>query len=97
MSTWYVCGKYHGGGQDYITPVEVVKETDHTILINNVYGKTVRTSKRSTWDNYFPTMEDAIEFLRDRLIEDQSFASEKVQLTNKQRNDFEKWAHALKE
>jgi hypothetical protein len=60
MSTWYET--YDASSE--IDEVEVVEETDCFILIA---GRYKRTAKRGNYCNYFPTLEEAIEFQREAL------------------------------
>lgn len=59
METWYKVRKYALRGEKQIEPVKVEKSTEKTIIIN---GK--RINKKSEYDNYFQTYDDAHRFLK---------------------------------
>lgn len=57
MAIWYRTG---GFGKDLIKPVEVVRESDSFVWVNDPFFKNPRrTAKTSTHDCYFPAWEGA--------------------------------------
>ena len=54
-------------GRAKITPVKVEKETEKSVWVERFYisgdTKYIRNSKRSAYDNYFDTFEEARKFL----------------------------------
>jgi hypothetical protein len=60
MSTWYRVSKYF----NEIVPVEVVSETEKSVLVQEEKGKPFRRMKQ---DEYYPTFAAARTALLDRL------------------------------
>lgn len=47
-----------------IKPVVAIKETDKFVVVHNdFWGKDVRSAKRSSYENYFDTWQEAKDFL----------------------------------
>lgn len=56
--------KYKAGGYRYLVePVEIEKETESTITI-----KGRRHNKRSEYENYFDTQDEALAYLKEKAI-----------------------------
>lgn len=63
--TWFRTG----GFRQAIEPVKVLKATEKTVEVEREWNGRVTTSrshKRSTYDNYFPTWEEAHAFLLEK-------------------------------
>lgn len=66
MTIWYKAGHH---SSTLIDEVEVIEETEQFITYTyDFYGKggTIRSKKRSNYDNYFKTREEAVEFLLEK-------------------------------
>lgn len=46
-----------------ITPIEVIRETEKTVVLPGHRGREIREAKRSEWQNWHDTWEDARQFL----------------------------------
>lgn len=75
MSTWFRAVRYY----DEVTPVVVSKDSEK--YITTMDGR--RHSKRSEYENYFPTEEEAIEWLIDYVTRQRDSYSSRLQETEK--------------
>ena len=57
-----------GYGKELIKEVEVEKHTEHSVWIKSSYnnGKISRSAKHSNYDNFWETLEDAKEHLKEK-------------------------------
>ena len=94
METWFKTGGYWNDRIDPITAVVVIKISPQMITLEaaNLRNRNIRTYKRSSYANYFPTFDEAVEFLRSKYESEQDHCNHKVQQATKKRNEFEKWA-----
>jgi hypothetical protein len=69
----------HGGWNKPLEEIEVEKETESTVWID---GR--RNAKVSTYDNFFPTKEKAIEWLISQATHDVVSSSTKLDNANRQ-------------
>ena len=67
FETWYCVNGYSGSCP--ISPVEIERHTAKSVWVKENYGKGWRVSRyavRSAYDNYFPTWEEAHQFLSEQ-------------------------------
>jgi len=56
-----------GYGNELIKEVEVEKHTEHSVWVKSSYnGKITRSAKRSNYSNFWETLEDAKEHLKEK-------------------------------
>lgn len=64
MTTWYRT-RWHDSTSADLKEVEVEKVTDSCVYVSGMHGR--RSAKRSNFENFFETREEAVEFVRDGL------------------------------
>lgn len=90
MTTWYKAG---GWEEDLIVPVEVIKETDKQITYmrpsyyNGAKPSESRVAKRSGYENFFSTWQEAHDFLLARARRSVEAAEDRL---NSERADLAK-------
>jgi hypothetical protein len=88
--TWYVIDRY-SFGKDFpdINPLIVVKETEHTVTVEETgYGRGVRTARRNKDGNMFRTKAEAEAEITRRLSRNIEALQEKL---NFAKAAFQKW------
>lgn len=63
MATWYKAGHYSHNNP--IEAVDVIHETDKMVVLANKYRTSgeSKSAKRSDYENFFPTWQEAYDFL----------------------------------
>ncbi len=93
-TTWYKIDRWCGLNGPPIIPIPVRKETPKMLVLEALRsnGKMDRVAKRSSWDQYFQTFDEAVEHLRTKYEHQQSVQKDALERATDKRNRFERWA-----
>lgn len=67
MATWYCVRNGPGSTDTTIEPVDVVRETEKTLVALNSRGREERFSKITEWYAHFPSEDEAAAYIAERL------------------------------
>ena len=88
--------KYKTGGYgELIEEVEIVRETEKSVFVKDLYGfntgRVSREAKRCSYSNYFDTMKEAKDFLKQRFEDKIKSHEQQIESANKSLAKVEKY------
>lgn len=85
MTTWYEADNHYGCR---INPVEVARETEHSVWLKSSHGAETRRERVSSYSVFFPTLAEAVSHVRQRLEVAVERAKQRVIDSQKELNGF---------